>query len=143
MSVVVTKFLYPRFSESITMARHPGRAMACQTLSSQLLQPQKQLFITGEGTFGSWQRPAAAWQTVGRRPQQKGFPHPTDRMCLPMLRPLYTQSGGKETPCGKSPSHTRVGAFAFAGISLSPAAVTGSSAGLRTTLAVGEPRGPF
>ena len=30
------------------MARHPGRAMACQTLSAQLLQPQKQLFITGE-----------------------------------------------------------------------------------------------
>ena len=48
MSVVVTKFLYPRFNESITMAHHPGRAMACQTLSSQLLQPQKQLFITGK-----------------------------------------------------------------------------------------------
>ena len=30
------------------MARHPGRAMACQTLSAQLVQPQKQLFITGE-----------------------------------------------------------------------------------------------
>ena len=39
----------------------------------------------------------------------EGVLHPTDRMCLPMLRPIYTQSCGKETPCGKSPSHTRVG----------------------------------
>ena len=28
---------------------------------------------------------------------------------LPMMRPIYTQSCGKETPCGKSPSPTRVG----------------------------------
>ena len=44
----MTKSLYPRFNEGITMAHHPGRAMACQTLSSQFLQPQKQLFITGK-----------------------------------------------------------------------------------------------
>ena len=37
----------------------------------------------------------------------------TDQMCLPMLRPIYTQSCGKETPCGKSPSHTRVGSQAL------------------------------
>ena len=43
------------------------------------------------------------------RSQRKGFFHPTDRICLPMLRPIYTQSCGKETPCGKSSSHTRVG----------------------------------
>ena len=79
------------------MARHPERAMACQTLSAQLVQPQKQLFITGE-----------VLSEAGRS-QRKGFFHPTDRMCLLMLRPIYTQSCGKETPCGKSPSHTRVG----------------------------------
>ena len=41
--------------------------------------------------------------------QRKGFLHPTDRMCLPMLHPIFTQSCGKETLCGESPSHTRVG----------------------------------
>ena len=30
-----------------------------------------------------------------------------------MLRPMYTQSCGKETPCGKSPSHSRVGSQAL------------------------------
>ena len=35
--------------------------------------------------------------------------HSTDRMCLSMLRPMNTQSCGRETPCGKSPCHTRVG----------------------------------
>ena len=47
------------------------------------------------------------------RSQRNVFLHPTDRMCLPMLRPIYTQSCGKETPCGKSPSHTRVGSQAL------------------------------
>ena len=44
---------------------------------------------------------------------RKAFLHPTDRMCLLMLRPIYTQSCGKETPCGKSPSHTRIGSQAL------------------------------
>ena len=35
--------------------------------------------------------------------------HSTDRMCLSMLHPMNTQSCGRETPCGKSPCHTRVG----------------------------------
>ena len=48
-------------------------------------------------------------------------------MCLPMLRPIFTQSCGKETPCGKSPSHTRVGLQAL----LDRVTVF---AGLRTTL---------
>ena len=53
------------------------------------------------GTFRSW-----LFTT-------EGFPHPTDRMCLFMLRPIFTQSCGKEPPCGKSPSHTRVGSQAL------------------------------
>ena len=64
---------------------------------AQLLQPQKQLFITGE-----------VLSEAGCS-QRKGFLHPTDRMCLPMLRPIFTQSCGKETPCGKCPSHTSLG----------------------------------
>ena len=82
---------------STAMARHPGRANGMPNVTAQLFQPQKQLFITGE-----------VLSEAGRS-QRKGVLHPTDRMCLPMLRPIYTQSCGKETPCGKSPSHTRVG----------------------------------
>ena len=82
---------------------------------AQLLQPQKQLFITGE-----------VLSEAGCS-QRKGFFQPTDRMCLPMLRPRFTQSCGKETPCGKSPSHTRVGLQAL----LDRVTVF---AGLRTTL---------
>ena len=66
-------------NESIAMARHPGRAMACQTLSAQLFQLQKQLFITGE-----------VLSEAGRS-QRKGFLHPTDRMCLRCCV-LYTHS---------------------------------------------------
>ena len=44
---------------------------------------------------------------------RKAFLHPTDRMCLLKLRPIYTQSCGKETPCGKSPSDTRIGSQAL------------------------------
>ena len=83
--------------------------------SAQLLQLQKPMFIL-ERYFPKL--------VVSQR---KGFLHPTDRMCLPMLHPIFTQSCGKETPCGKSPSHTRVGLQAL----LDRVTVF---AGLRTTL---------
>ena len=51
---------------STAMARHPGRAMACQ-LIRRALQPQKQLFITGE-----------VLSKAGCS-QQKVFLHSTDR----------------------------------------------------------------
>ena len=56
----------------------------------QLLQPQKQLCITGE-----------VLSEAGRS-QQKGFLHPTDRMCLFMLRPVYTHSRAAKRPLAAS-----------------------------------------
>ena len=95
------------------MARHPGRAMACQ---KQRSAPTSEAAVyTGE-----------VLSEAGCS-QRKGFLHPTDRMCLPMLHPIFTQSCGEETPCGKSPSHTRVGLQAL----LDRVTVF---AGLRTTL---------
>ena len=48
--------------------------------------------------------------------------HSTDRMCLSMLRPMHTQSCGRETPCGKSPCR--------------PGPQSRFSAELRTTLTI-------
>ena len=58
--------LLKRHHHFIAMARHTGRAMACQ-LIRRALQPQKQLFITGE-----------VLSKAGRS-QQKVFLHSTDR----------------------------------------------------------------
>ena len=58
----------------------PWTGNGIPNVSAELLQPQKQLFITGE-----------VLSEAGRS-QRKGFLHPADRMCSPMLRPMYTQS---------------------------------------------------
>ena len=79
---------------STSMARHPGRAMACKTYPSSSFNLKSRSLLL-ERYF-----PKLAVHN-GR-----GFIQQTD---LLMLRPIYTQSCGKETPCGKSPSHTRVG----------------------------------
>ena len=91
-------------------------------VSAEPLQLQKQRFITGEvlSEAGrsqrkgfSFNRPSVLVHVAPYEHKSEGVLHSTDRVCLSMLRPMNTQSCGKETPCGKSPSHTRVGSQAL------------------------------
>ena len=68
---------------STAMARFPGRAMACQLIRPA--PPTSKAVFTGEVL------------SEAGRPQRKIFLHTTDKSC------------GKETPCGKSPSHLALG----------------------------------
>ena len=78
------------------MARHTERAMTCQTYP-----PSSSNFKSNALLLERYFPKLAVHNGRGS--------HSTDRMCLSMLRFMNTQSCGRETPCGKSPCHTRVG----------------------------------
>ena len=107
------------------MARHPGRAMACQTLSPQLLQPSKAALYYWKGTFRKLATACRRLAAVGCRPQQKGVPPIQQIECACPCCALYTHSRAAKRPLAASlPATPDVGAFAFAGTSLCRPAVS-------------------
>ena len=92
------------------MARHPGRAMACQTLSAQPPPTSKAALYYWRGTFGSWQRPAAAWQQWDGVHNRRGSPIQQTECACPCCVPFLHTVGRQRDPLRQvSQPHPRWG----------------------------------